>query len=249
MSGLRKIKTFCLLIYYGICAIQCNRHAFFLDADETVKLILKYKRSLIRLGDGEFNILNGKSVFYQDYSLQLKDDLKKVIDEYLENKSNYILCMPGIFLNINIFKLTFKQFKSWAFSRYYFKHHYDLDIEYGDSFVFSKSNERIYELLWKDNSIKKIVFVHNNVNYANLFQEKYSKEVNFIKVNDKNSYNDIEDIEYNIISSIPENDKDNYMILISSGPSAKIIISHLSQIGYWCIDAGHCWDDPLKLRE
>ena len=36
------------------------------------------------------------------------------------------------------------------------------------------------------------------------------------------------------------------MLTISAGPAGKVLVYRLSKRGYWCIDAGHCWDDPLE---
>ena len=117
----RKITTFSKLINYAIKANTCVRKAELLNAEETTELVCDNRISLVRWGDGEFNILNGVSVSYQPWSRELQRGLEDVLEEYLQNKADYLLCMPGEFLKPKSTDLKMKHLKSWAFSRYCFK--------------------------------------------------------------------------------------------------------------------------------
>lgn len=242
---LRKIKTFVLLCLCGIRSVRCVNNAHFYTADETVKIICEKKISIIRWGDGEFDILRGKSVSYQPWSKDLQEEMEIIAKEYIKGVANYLLCMPGEFLIPSIFEMNGKHLKSWIFSRFLFKEKYDIEISYGDAFLFAKNNEPIYKKIWENNKPEKIIFVHNNYNYANQFEKQYGIKTIFVEVPSKDCFSNIDAIENNIY-----NYADNEtLVLISAGPAAKVIVKNLSNKGIWCIDTGHCWDEPLLLRK
>lgn len=241
--NINKILTFTKLLYYSIITVRSTYKSTFMTNKETVEYIIKNKKSLIRLGDGEFNFLSGKNIHYQLFDKNLFFELQSIITEFitLKDQKHYLLCMPGEFLKPNIFKLNFDQIKSWAFGRYYFKKNLDKKIEYGDAFLFAKDNEPLYKKIWLDTKPDKVIFVHNSIKYAEQFEKKYKINTVFIKVPEKNAYNNIIDIE----NKIKEFANKNSLILLSAGPCAKVIVFHLKE--YWCIDTGHCWDSPLNL--
>lgn len=242
---IRKIKTFMKLLVCGLKSITCVYNAEFYTAEETVNIIVKNRVSIIRWGDGEFNILNGTSVSYQPWSIQLQKEMKQVIVDYIEGNSSYLLCMPGEFLLPKAYQMNKTHLKSWIFSRYYFKKHYDVNIKYGDAFLFAKGNEYLYSKIWKNCEIDKVVFVHNNSLYADDFVDTYKIKTIFIKIPDKDAFSKIQEIEDSLINEATYKS----LILISAGPAAKVIVKDLCSIGLWCIDTGHCWDSPLLLRK
>ena len=96
-----------------------------MSAEETLNFSLKKQKAIIRLGDGEFNIMNGKSICYQDISEKLQQDMKKLVDKYMNNdkECKYLLCVPKYFMECSGFKLIKKRIyiSSWAFSRRWFQ--------------------------------------------------------------------------------------------------------------------------------
>lgn len=247
-SYIRKFKTLIKIIYYCLNSLSGSKRCDYYSAKETVQLAVKKKKSIVRLGDGEFNVISGKSVSYQQKNEKLREDICDLIAEYINSQdNNFILCMPGEFLIPHVIKLNFKQIISWAFSRYYFKKNYDIPIIYGDAFLFGKGNEEIYSLIWKDENIKQIVFVHNDQSYGEKFEKRYKKDITFIQIPGRDAYSIINGIEMKIIESIKEQNES--VILISAGPCAKVLVKRLADKGYWAIDTGHCWDNPLNLRK
>lgn len=245
---IRKFKTLIKIIYYYLISLSGSKRCDYYNATETVQLAVRNRKSIVRLGDGEFNIISGKSVSYQQKNKRLREDICDIIAEYINNQdNNFILCMPGEFLSPNGIKLNFKQIISWAFSRYYFNKNYDIPIIYGDAFLFGKGNEEIYSLIWKEESVKHIVFVHNDQIYGEQFKKRYKKEITFIQIPSRDAYSIIKNIENKIIKSIK--DSSESVILISAGPCAKVLVKKLADKGYWAIDTGHCWDNPLNLRK
>lgn len=220
-----------------------------LDSKETVNLQMNTKKSLIRFGDGEFNLLNKKDVHYQKYSPKLVSELKIILQEY-SNKSNYIIAVPYYYFSNNNRVLNNRLLIScWSIAKTVFKNNMKNDVPYGDAFLFSKDNKEsfIYEKLWE--SYTNIIFVHNNKSYSKAISLKDNQKLFYVRVPNKNSYEKINDIQIDIEKIFVSNNlnKKDSIILISSGPAAKVMIYNLSKKGFLCIDTGHCWDNPLEV--
>ncbi len=218
-----------------------------LDDLDTINYSNKFNKSIIRLGDGEFNLINGEDICYQKYSNKLRNELIEIIKNYDYQSSNYLLCIPKQFLLMSGFKLLKKRnwISSWAFSRYYVKRNFENNVTYGDAFIFSKGNERNYSKLWSLKKYKLCIFVHNNEKFANKFQKCYKINTKFIKVTSSNSYNDLDAIKNEIIKLAKNFNKDDIIIIASMGPAAKALVYEICH-EYRVIDAGHCFDFPLK---
>lgn len=238
------IKSF-ILSFAGI-------DGFFLNAEETINEILK-RRCLIRFGDGEFGIYRQKDIHYQRWSPELQEVFEKIKNEYEADNKHclYLLAVPKKFLSVNGFKLMKKRVyvSSWAESRYDFKKSFRHDIPYGDSFLFQSNNKKIYSQIWKNEACpSNVIFIHNSWAYAKYFASTYNKNVTFIQCPSKNAFEELNELEARVIKAVEENHwtPEDVMLTISAGPAGKVLVYRLSKRGYWCIDAGHCWDDPLE---
>lgn len=235
-------------LFMTFLGIKCK----VLNAEDTTKKIITGK-SLIRLGDGEFGIYRGKDIHYQQYSDELKNIFEEIKKQFEEegDKCPYLLAVPKKYMQCTGVTLCKKRVlvSSWAESRYYFKKNFDLTKLYGEAFLFERKNVDIYEKIWnnpKDN--RKIIFVHNNVMYAQQFQKKYKKEVFFIECPPKNAFEKIKEIEnaINNLMILYNFKKEDVQFVISAGPAGKVLVYKFSKKGYQLIDAGHCWDEPLE---
>lgn len=226
--------------------IKCN----ILSAEDTVSEILEH-RSLIRFGDGEFGLYCGKSIHYQEWSPELKESFQQIKDDFENEKCLYLLAVPKRFMTINGFALMKKRVyvSSWAQSRYYFKKNFRLNVTYGDSFLFEKNNKEIYSRIWRDESCpENVIFIHNSDQYARCFEDTYGKNVVFIQCPPQNAFEAVDELEKTILKTIQDNEwsTDQVMMTVSAGPAGKVLVYRLSKMGYWCVDVGHCWDDPLE---
>lgn len=241
---IRKVRTFVRIIFSSLVTVTGVKNAKFMTVDETINDVCKKNKSIIRVGDGEMNILRGEGVSYQKWSPELQAGMEDVLKKYFRNTDVYLLCMPGQFLTPRSYELEWKHLMSWAFSRKLFSEKYDVEITYGDAFLFAKGNESKYEKIWTSTNIDEIIFVHNNIKYACQFEHKYGIKTKFVQIPNENVFSLKDDIERKILDLAGENS----MVLISAGPAAKIMVMDLSERGIWCIDTGHCWDSPLLLR-
>lgn len=239
------MKNFLLKIYVYLLIIISPlklKTKIFIDED-LINYIMKNKLSLIRFGDGEYRIMySKKSIHYQDYSELLRNELLAIFKNYSVN-SKYMICIPSFFKNncLWFIKNHSKYAMCFAKPRLVFRKKQNSKLEYGDSFIFGKNKEEIYNKIWKNKN--KIILIHNNEKWVNQFNKKYKKNAIFIKCSKTNSYKQINNIEQRVLNI---RDVKDYLILISSGPMAKILAYRLSNKGIQAIDVGHCFDDPLE---
>lgn len=250
MKIFHRVRIWVRVIEDFTLSLCCVKKADLLSSEKTIDEIINNQTSLIRMGDGELKILEGKGISYQDYSDSLRSELSLIIDTYLEEKyeSGYILAMPNEFLKCNGLKLIKKRVwvSCWSHFRRVFKERYDQNIIYGDAFIFSKKYLSYYSEIWKGKS--NILFLHNDDRYAKSFEKEYGKKVDFIKVPNNNAYSVVDDLCQKIAIYLTGKNKYNTIVLISAGPCAKVIVYRLRNLGFQIIDTGHCWDDPLNVR-
>lgn len=248
---MRRLKIWFTIIYQFATSLRCAKKANLLSAEQTKEVVINQKKSLIRLGDGELNILEGKGIHYQEADEMLQKEMADLIEYYLEKEEQceYLLCMPNEFLRCHGSKLAKKRVwvASWAHFRYIFRKKYDKKIGYGEAFLFAQKYEELYRQIWEEK--EQVIFVHNDEKYAKAFAEHYKKIVEFVKVPAQNSYQKIDDI-VNEIKKVVERtvvQKGNGIVLLSAGPCAKAITYRLKDLGIQIVDTGHCWDEPLTL--
>lgn len=241
-----------------IRVLSCFLRSFFgcpdciLSSEDTVEQLIA-RKSLIRYGDGEFGLYHQKDIHYQKWSPELQRIFEVIKNEYEVNYKNcpYLLAVPKKFMTVSGFKLMKKRVyvSSWSESRYDFKKNFRHDIPYADAFLFEKDNKDIYSEIWKSKRCpEQVIFVHNSEKYAKLFADTFEKKVTFIACPSRDAFEVVDELEQKIQEVIRKNDwhAGDFMITVSAGPAGKVLVYRLSKCGFWCIDAGHCWDDPLE---
>ena len=250
MSIFRRLGIWCKVLF-------CFAFSFFgtrkkiCSPEETVQWI-KNKKSLIRFGDGEFGIYHGKDIHYQKWSKELENAFVDIKKDF-ENEENcpYLLAVPYQFMKVNGFQLMKKRVyvSCWAQARFDFQRQYGKDCVYGDAFLFEKKNKEIYSQIWKaDDCPNNVIFVHNNQEYAKAFAATYQKNTVHVQCPSKNAFECVDALEKEILETIQTNGwgHKEVTMAISAGPAGKVLVYRLSKQGYHCVDAGHCWDDPLE---
>lgn len=243
---MKRLLIWIRVLIYFIKSFTCTKKSRLLSVHETINNSIQYNKSLIRFGDGEFIIINGKSIHYQKQNERLRNYLVKIMEDYINNPKdcNYMVCMPNQFLNCNGLKIAKKRLwiSCWSETRYLFKTNYDKNVTYGDSFLFSSKYSNVYNKLWMKKD--KIIFLHNNKIYAQNFEQKYNIETIFIQVPKKNAFDKFDELLCKVKYEVDKSQED-IAVLISAGPCAKVLVYELSKNGVFAIDTGHCWDDPL----
>ena len=216
-----KIYNYLLII---ILPFKCKTKI--INDNKIIERIKKNRLSLIRFGDGEYRIMySKKGICYQEYSESLRNDLLTIFKNY-NCDSKYIICIPPFFLkSIYWFmKNDSKYTMCFAKPRFVFRIRQNKKLQYGDYSIFGKGKERTYKKIWED--VNNIIIIHNNNKIVETFNKTYNKNAIFIKSPEKNSYNKIDEIIKQILNI--KNYKD-FLILISSGPMAKVLSYKLTQ--------------------
>ena len=242
-----------ILSYIAVLLTPFKSKAKVMNREETPEYLKKNKNvSLIRLGDGEFRImLNRKGIMYQQYSSNLRNDMLQILHDYKNKDTEYLLSIPYEPFSKNLIwciKHDKKYLEHFGIYRFYFRYFMNRKKLYGCALTFEKDNEENYRKIWENS--EKVIFVHNDKKWADLFEKKYNIKTYFIEVPNKNAYEQIEEIEKSILNVVKKiEDKGKYSILISAGPCAKVLVYRLLKEKIVSYDVGHCWDDPLIMPE
>ena len=230
--------------------IKCPREIIFnglniLSPKETLDEIIKYNRSISRFGDGEFNIIFGQSVGFQESNKKLAKRLKEV----LKSKEKGLLI--GIFLpySNNDLKQFINETKEYLINW--------IEIRKLDLFTLIDFNRKYYSSFitrfyidFKDRSnvpeyIKKLKQIWENKNILIIEGEKSrlgigndlfnnSKSIKRLICPAVNAFN----VYNKIIEQTKKIDK-SILILLALGPTSTVLAYDLYKLGYQVVDVGH----------
>lgn len=241
---LNKMKKMWFILWskvrkYNICVI--NNY-------ESLKLISSKKASVIRFGDGEFDIIRGQSIPYQDYNFELADKMKNLI--LSGSTDNVLICLPDVFQKINRYNIECKKFYYECFfyqNRKFLKNIEKTKNKYGSTFISrpyidlkNKKNSKKYfrelKSLWRGKDLLIVEGRYTRTGEGNdLFAD--AKSIARIIVPSKNAF-----IKKDKIEQAIRKYSENRLVLLMVGPTAKIVISDLkidSNFPNQMIDLGH----------
>ena len=211
--------------------------------EETLDLILNYRCSIARFGDGEFDIIAGCSIPYQEYDEKLAAEMRNIISR--QSDEQFMTCLPDVFekkdrYNVmcrNFWKNHLKAYENmyrelctaeWYGSTFVSRPYIDLINKSGTTGYFEKLKS-----LWENRDLLIVEGAMTRSGVGNdLFDNAGS--IQRIICPSKNAYSYINKIEDEIV--VYGQDK---LILLMLGPTAKVISYHLYKKGYWLIDIGH----------
>ena len=207
--------------------------------EKTIDIILESKKSVVRIGDGELKWIHGISHAYEPYSIEMANELKKILFE--KNKNVFLCINPQMIL-----KQTHKSNKTEK--NYYnslIKQHMSMYIKYVPRFrkygnasitwiyrdYLSFSTDKLtniyngLKLVWDKKDV--LIVEGSNVKFglSNKMMDN-ARKVNRIICPDNNSFNIIE-IIYDNIAKICNNYQ---IVLFALGPTASILVFKLASI-------------------
>lgn len=213
--------------------------------EETLDEIIKNKKSIVRFGDGELNIIFGINIPFQNTSEKLRNRLNEVLQsdeknlligiynalnsEYLEEYGEFAENFWSYYNEKNKFKLLklfnkSKQYYSTQITRFYFDYKNKTGI---DKYV------KKLKKLWDKKDIVLIEGEKSRLGIGNdLF--KNTKSIQRIICPNENAFQFYDKI---LQESLKINKKK--LILIALGPTAKVLCYDLYKYGYQVIDVGH----------
>ena len=213
------------------------------DIDQTLDYIIENQSSIIRFGDGEMDLMLGKSIPYQVYDENLASQLKEIIS--FQSDEKLVIGLPNVFDDRSNFTPAAE-----AFWKGHLEHHLKDYVElaradwYGTTFVSrpyidymdkSKSFSQFEKLkqIWENQDILIVEGVTSRSGVGNdLFDGANS--IKRIICPSHDAYSRIEEIQEAVLQYV-----ENRLILCMLGPTAKILSYNLFKKGYRVLDIGH----------
>ena len=217
-----------------------------MSIDETLDELMKTEKSLIRFGDGEFNIMNGYSIAFQEYNEELARGMKEIL--LTANQEEMLLCMPEVCKAFRgEFPLDYNSEIFWKkeLDRYadFFKE-YCQSKTYGSAFIsrpyiYSKDKTRAFDQFEKMKQLfegKDLLIVEGATSRSGVGNDLFDKanSIKRIICPSHNAFSKIQEIKENILEH-----SEGRLILLMLGPSAKVLAYQLTQQGYRTLDLGH----------
>ena len=214
-----------------------------LNDTETIDFLNNTNSSIVRFGDGEIEIIEGKGIPYQEYNVHLANRLKEIITTQQDNLIvgiNHWYYYPvynqndcTVIKNFQLYNMPIYRNKLDKYINY--------TTQYCDAgFTSFKGNnvdlkaffDKIKNI-WKDKNIL-IVGCKNAIDTLSYNVFDTAKTSKYLFVPNKNAFSEYKQIYEEILTY----DK-NILIVLMAGPTAKVLAADLTQIGYRVLDMGH----------
>lgn len=217
-----------------------------LNNEETLNEVISKKASLVRFGDGEFDLMRGISIPYQVYDPDLAKQIKSLIMK--GSTPELLVGLPDVFENMNRYNENCKYFYEHFFfpnnSEVFPKIEEQYNVYVSTFFsrpyidVEDKNQASIYfehlKKLWENRDVLIVEGKYSRSGEGNDLFTK-AKSIKRIICPSKNAYQKKTAIEAEIMKY-----GSGKLILLMLGPAAKIIVSDLYQIlDAQMIDIGH----------
>lgn len=213
------------------------------NCQETLKILQNTNKSICRYGDGEFKIILGENISFQDFDPVLQQRLIEILKS---SNQNILIGIPDIFDDLSKHNKKHQNYwrKFLVRNREKIYNFLDFNKTYYDSLLtrpyleyITSINHKTYfkniKSIWKDKDIIIIEGEYSRLGYNNdLFSN--SKSIHRIicpQINAFQEYNNI--LEY--CKSLPK----NKLIILALGPTATVLSYDLCKLGYRALDIGH----------
>jgi len=217
-----------------------------LSSDETLDEIIYHNKSIVRYGDGEFNILNKrKRCSYQRINGKLSERLKEVLQS---NEEGLLIGISDSINTKNLKKLN-GEFRG-IFKRFVYRNKFSLLKLLDRNKQYYSANISRFYIYYKNRSqsynyVKKLKKLWNNRDILIVEGEQTRLGVNNDLFNNTRSIERILcptenafNVYDKIVNETVKNDR-NKLVLISLGPTATVLAYDLYKQGFQAIDIGH----------
>ncbi len=225
----------------------------FLSPEETLEYLLEHNSSVVRLGDGEFALMRGASVYFNGWHQQFSKGLRDALYKVATTRSDKVmLCVPGDCLTKtqSDFEAEGKgsEFKYWVNAKVVLKDLLHKDKVYGSPFVFYPNvNTGIdYQKLKNFFLQKNIIIITSGIDRFKGIT--LGKTTTIIEAPSNNGWDSISDIRKKL-ETVVENGgykNEETLIMVAMGPAAKGFVYELSMKGFIAWDAGQFFDLAYK---
>lgn len=215
------------------------------DISETMQEILISRRSVARFGDGEFCLMRGKSIRFQDADAVLKKRLCEISKS--PSKKDCMICVPYAlkdmsYLNESSYEFWLKFRRNCLFSWYALLkisgQYYTTEInrpfkDFKDRTHCLRVMEQ-WKRVWSN---QDIVIIEGKNSKMGVYNDLLDgcKSVKRIIMPDCNAWAHYDELLSAILNLV----KRESLLLVSLGPTATVLAYDLSKKGYRIIDIGH----------
>lgn len=211
--------------------------------DESLDFILENPCSVIRFGDGEFLIIKGISIVYQQENPELVVELENILK--MESNENLLICLPPMFNGFSPYiDSTKNHWHKHLNNNYRYYENICTASEYGNTFISrpyidwqDKSHcERWFsklKKLWQD---KDLLIVEGETSRSGVGNDLFENARSIARIicPATNAYSKIDEIQQAVMKHAQDK-----LILLMLGPTAKVLAWKLSELGIRAIDIGH----------
>ena len=214
-----------------------------LPIKDTVDLIVKKKLSVIRFGDGEISLIDGLNLGFQKRDRELSNKLEVILRT---NKEGLLICIPGIWDRLENFKSYAYWFNMHHLYRYghVWKNVLSYNAVYGDTnitrsylaYVDRSDCNSIFKSIFSIWNASDVILVEGEKSRLGVGNDMFNsvKSLKRILCPPENAFEKYEEIKKEVL----KNDKDK-LILVSLGPTAKVLAYDLFLLNYRVVDIGH----------
>lgn len=209
--------------------------------EEVLKNKVSMGKSLIRLGDGEVMLMMGRDIHFQPTNNELVNNLRRIIFNY-KNDSRYCLGIPTEQVLSSESELkTLQRLRIWRLFRSFVKKRFPKNVEYYSAVIFYHQGK--FEKIISPQLIGKNIICVSRAeildNTLSKYLEKFSPNISFVTVPDKNAFSVIEETKKQIYEIIERKPQTKPIILLAAGPASKVMAFDLCTSGIQAIDVGH----------
>lgn len=231
-----------------------------MSIDETLEKIIKDKCSICRYGDGEFKLMDGDKIFFQENNTVLGKRLQEVIHS---NQGNVLICIPtfldrrhSVIDTNNELTLTKEEKKRKKNATKYMDNilaerrsqwykYFDMKRLYGNSLV-SRFYAEVYDdqkstrwiEKWKQVwAGRKLLIIEGELTRLGVGNDLFDNAANIRRVlcPNKSAFS----VYATILKNILEVHEKNELVLIALGPTATVLAYDLAIKGIQALDVGH----------
>lgn len=214
--------------------------------EETVEMIIDENASMSRFGDGEFSLIRGTNLKFQQHDDALAEELGRILQLSAAERKDFLVCIPNVFGSLD--QYADKAAGYWR--RYLHKNRkniYNLlrfDVKYFDALITrfyvdyadkSQMDEKVHLLrkIWQD---KRLLIVEGEKSRLGMGNDLFSNasSIRRIVCPSANAYSRIDAIEHAVADV-----RDFDMVLIALGPTASVLAYRLHKKGVHALDIGH----------
>lgn len=208
---------------------------------EGVARALAAGKSLVRIGDGEIGLLNGKGIGFQAFDERIQESLSRAINDYRPD-SPYLIALPQRYLLRSNRQLrALGMLRLWLPLKAMVAARFPREPEYADAHLFYY-HDGFEKTVRPAVSGRPAVFLVNGRVAAALTANPpiWGARIEVIVTREEHAFAEIDDLRRELSQVLAKVAADGNapMVLCSCGPAGKVLVLECAEKGIQAIDLG-----------